>query len=202
MALKKDLRQLTIKELSTRLRGGDIQAFDAIYHLYSKRLYAFVIRYVEEEDAAEDIVQEVFIKIWENKKKIASDTSFDSFMFTITYNAAISYIRRRAVERKYFQSLQSVQGNAEGAVELRDELNFKELNSQIEFLLDKLTPRQKEIFYMSREEGLTHREIAQKLNISVHTVKNHVIAVLSFLRSHIKHELLCYWLMLSLLLLR
>ena len=174
-------------ELLNLLKKGDMTAFDIIYKKYCKRLYGFVIRYVKYEIDAEEIVQEVFIKIWENREKINLYSSFESYLFTISYNSTISLLRKRIHEKKYLEYIKSCQD--EDFSELTDELYFNELNSKIESLLDELTPRQKEIFLLSREEGLTHNEIAKKLGISSNTVKNHIVSVLSFLKSNINNSL-------------
>ena len=163
-------------------------AFDAIYEKYCRRLFGFVVRYVKLETDAEEIVQDVFIKIWENREKINAYSSFESYLFTISYNSAISLLRKRVHEKKYLEHLNSLR-NENVAPELTDEIYFKELNHKIQSLLAELTPRQKEIFLLSREEGLTHDEIAKKLGISVNTVKNHIVTVLNFLKSNIDNGL-------------
>ncbi len=175
-------------ELLQLLKEGNMVAFDTIYQKYCKRLYAFVIRYVKRETDAEEIVQEVFIKIWENRSKINVYSSFESYLFTISYNSAISILRKRVHEQKYIEYLKSLQ-EADSLSELTDELYFKELNSKIQSLLTYLTPRQREIFLLSREDGLTHEEIARKLGISVNTVKNHIVATLNFFKSNIDSRL-------------
>jgi len=179
----------TNKELLLLLRKGDMVAFDTIYKKYCKRLYRFVIQYVKQEADAEEIVQEVFIKIWETRSKIDAYLSFESFLFTITYNSAISLLRKRVHEKKYLEYLKSLQ-EVDSASELTDEIQFKELNDRVLFLLNELTPRQKEIFQLSREEGLTHEEIAKKLDISVNTVKNHMVSALNFLRTNLNNGLI------------
>ena len=164
-------------------------AFDAIYEKYCRRLFGFIIRYVKQEFDAEEIVQEVFIKIWENRKKIDVFSSFESYLFTISYNSAISLLRKRVHEKKYLEHLKNIQVE-DTFSELTDEIFFRELNSKLQSLLNELTPRQKEIFLLSREEGLTHDEIAKKLGISVNTVKNHLVSVLKFLKSNIDNGLI------------
>ena len=181
------------------LKKGDVIAFDKIYELYSKRLYGFVLRYVKQKEDAEGIVQEVFIKIWETRNKIDIYSSFDSFIFTIAYNTTINLLRKRISEHKYQDRLKSVQQITE-ADEIIDEIYFNEINTQLQLLLDKLTPRQKEIFQLSRVEGLTHEEIAKKLNISVNTVKNHMVSTLAFIKSHIDKGLIANFLFVSLFL--
>jgi len=169
------------KELLELLRNGDRVAFYNIYERYCKRLYGFVWRYIKIESDADEIVQDVFLKIWESRGKIDIYLSFESFLFTITYNTTISLLRKRANEKKYLDSLQTISE----APNITDEIYFTELSEQVKHLLDKLTPRQKEIFLLSREEGLTHEEIAKKLKISLNTVKKHMTNSLLFLKSHI-----------------
>ena len=174
----------TNKELLIRLKDGDILAFDEIYNKFCKKLFGFVFQHIKHEADAEEIVQEVFIKIWESRNKIDVYSSFDSFIFTIAYNATISLIRKRITDKKYIEHIHSLQSLDNGG-EIIDEIQFKELTDKIQMLLNKLTPRQKEVFLLSRDEGLTHDQIAQKLNISPNTVKNHLVTVLSFLKSNI-----------------
>ena len=163
-------------------------AFDAIYNKYCHKLHEFVLRYLKQEEDAEEIVQEVFIKIWESRSKIDAYLSFESFLFTIAYNTSISLLRKRVSatkSREYLKSLQQID-NDENVI---DELQFKELNHKVQSLLKQLTPRQKEVYLLSREEGLTHQEIAQKLSISENTVKNHLVTTLKYLKSHIDSSL-------------
>ena len=159
-------------------------AFDSIYNKYCKRLFGFVLRYIKQEEDAEEIVQEVFIKVWEARTKIDIYTSFESFLFTIAYNSTISLLRKRVNETKYFEHLKSLQ-QVISSDDIIDEISYKELNEKIELSLNQLTARQKQIFQLSRDEGLTHSEIAEKLNISPNTVKNHMVAALAFLKSKI-----------------
>lgn len=159
-------------------------AFDAIYNQYCHKLHLFVFMFLKQKEDAEGIVQEVFIKIWESRGKIDIYASFESFLFTIAYNATMSLLRKRISEsksREYLKSLQQVNS----AEQVIDEIQYKELIQKVESLLKQLTPRQEEIYRLSREEGLTHEEIAQKLNISESTVNNHLVKTIKFLKSHL-----------------
>jgi len=182
----KDIKSNT--ELVKHLKKGDIAAFDAIYNKYCYKLHQFVFMYLKQEEDAEGIVQEVFIKIWESRGKIDIYASFESFLFTIAYNATMSLLRKRVSEtksREYLKSLQQI----DSADQVIDEIQFKELNQKVQSLLDQLTPRQREIYFLSREEGLTHEEIAQKLNISKSTVNNHLVSTIKYLKAHISSSL-------------
>lgn len=175
-------------ELIKRIQKDDRVAFYHIYERYSKRLYGFVLRYIKQKEDAEEIVQEVFVKIWESRNKIDAYSSFESFLFTIAYNTTISLLRKRTNEKRYLEHLKSIQ-QPNNSPDLIDEIHFNELNDRVQSLLNKLTPRQKEIFQLSREEGLTHDEIAKKLDISVNTVKKHMTNTLTFLKTQIDTEL-------------
>ena len=177
------------QELLILLREGDRVAFYNIYERYCKRLYGFVLRYIKQEADAEEIVQEVFIKVWEARTKIDVYSSFESFLFTVAYNATISLFRKRVSEKKYLEHLKSLQ-QSEYVPDAANEIHFNELNEKVQALLNELTPRQKEIFQLSREEGLTHEEIAKKLDISVNTVKKHMTNTLAFLKSNIDNSLM------------
>jgi RNA polymerase sigma-70 factor (ECF subfamily) len=187
------------QDLLKLLRKGDMKAFDTIYERYCSRLYGFVLRYIKQKEDAEEIVQEVFVKIWEAREKINAYSSFEAFIFTMAYNATISLLRKRISESKYMDHLKNRQ-NITNQDESVGEIEFKELNKRVALLLDKLTPRQKEIFLLSREKGLTHEEIAKELNISTNTVKNHLVTALAFLKSNLNNNLMINFLFVSLFL--
>ncbi|MEN6453196.1 MAG: RNA polymerase sigma-70 factor [Prolixibacteraceae bacterium] len=176
-------------DLVKLLKNGDMSAFDIIYKKYSRRLYGFVFRYVKQEADAEEIVQEVFMKIWQSRDKINIYSSFESFLFTVAHNATVNLLKKRATEQKYVDHVKSLQ-HIDESYELTYEIHYKELKQKFQGLLSELSPRQKEIFQLSREEGLSHKEIAEKLGISVHTVKSHLGTILSFFKSKLDNDLL------------
>ena len=124
------------------------------------------------------------MKIWESRNTIDAYSSFESFLFTIAYNTTISLLRKRTNEKKYLEHIKSLQ-QFTTSPNLIDEIQFNELNDRVQSLLYELTPRQKKVFQLSREEGLSHDEIAKELNISVNTVKKHIGNALAFLKSQI-----------------
>ncbi|QGY47575.1 RNA polymerase sigma-70 factor [Maribellus comscasis] len=176
------------KKLIKLLKKGDITAFDTIYNKYCPKLHQFVFMYLKQDEDAEEIVQEVFLKIWASRAKIDVFSSFESFLFTIAYNETMSLLRKRVSDRKSKEYLKSLQ-QIDNADQIIDEIQFNELNKRIENLLNQLTPRQKEIYLLSRKDGLTHIEIAQKLHISESTVNNHLVKSLKFLQNHIGSSL-------------
>ena len=171
------------KETIEKLKNGDMVAFDTIYRKYSPKLFGFIWKIIKVELDAEEIMQEVFMKIWEMRGKIETYTSFDSFLYTIAYNKSINLIRKKISEQKYIDFLKSLPELSEPAA--IDDLQFSELNEQINSLIQKLPPRQKEVFLLSREKELTYNEIASQLNISKNTVENHMVKALRYLRNNI-----------------
>jgi len=170
------------KDLLARLMNADEEAFRKIFDLYVKKVYQFVYGYIKEPTQAEDITQNLFIKIWEKRTSIDIDKSFDGFIFTIAYRMVIDYYR---------QTKTKIHGNAIGhfaddsmasSDHSDDLLNRHQLDSLYEKALQTLPPKRKEIFLLSRHSGLSNKQIAEHLHISVKTVENQMTAALSTLR--------------------
>jgi RNA polymerase sigma-70 factor (ECF subfamily) len=176
------------RELLVRLKEGDILAYDQIYHLYSHKLYSFVFRILKNEADSEDIVQEVFIKIWELREKLDDYKLLNSFIFTIAYNNSISLIRKKISSSKYREYLRN-----KSVIKFSDnsfsEIEFNELNRHVEKLIESLPERQKRVYLSHREQGLTYPEIAEEMGISRNTVENHMVKTLKYLRQNLKNFL-------------
>jgi len=171
------------------LKNGDTLAFYNIYERYCKKLYHFVLKSIKQETDAEEIVQDVFVKIWEMRDKIETNTSFESFLFRIAYNETMDLFRKRISEKKYVEYIKSIQ-QSEATTNTTDELRYNELSREIDSLLEELTPRQREVFCLSRSEGFSNKEISKKLDISENTVKKHLLNARSYLKSHLDKELI------------
>ena len=171
-------------ETIKRFKADDMSAFDIIYRKYSKKLYRFAYSIIKVKPDAEGIVHEVFIKVWEKRNKIDEYLSFESYLFTITYNTTISFIRKKVKENKYIEHLKSIQ-NPSIQSNIIPEIEYKELKEKSEKIIGLLPSRQKQIYKLSREGGLTYKEIAVKLNISVNTVETHMERALKSIRKNL-----------------
>lgn len=167
-----------------RLAGDDKKALDEIYNYYYPRLYAFAKKFLKVEDDINDILQEVFIKLWENRKSIKNVETFNGWIFTITKNALISYFREKT---KFiaFESKVKEMATSEGYF-IDDSVEYKDIKEKVEQLIEKLPEKRKLIFKLSREKGLSHKEIAVQLDISAKTVEDHIMHAIRFLREHLK----------------
>ena len=187
------------QELLTRLKSGDMLAFDKVYELYSHKLFSFVFKILKNEADTDDIVQEVFVRIWESRDKLEDYKLLNSYIFTIAYNNSIDLIRKRINNNKYLEHLKySAVINA--TPNLISEIEFNELNTQVQKLIAKLPERQKQVYLLHKEEGLTYSEIAEKLGISKNTVENHIAKALKYLRQNIDNTLMVNMLFVSLFL--
>jgi len=186
-------------ELLTRLKNGDMLAFDWVYELYSHKLFSFVFKILKNEAEADDIVQEVFVKIWESRHKLEDYKLLNSYIFTIAYNNSIDLIRKRINNKKYLEHLKN-SAVVNVAPTVISQIEFNELNNQAEKLIANLPERQKQVYVLHREEGLTYPEIAEQLGISKNTVENHMVKALKYLHQNMDNSLLINMLFVSLFL--
>lgn len=168
------------KEFVIRLKNEDYSAFDALFKKYSEPVYAFSLSITKESYSAEDITQLVFIKIWQKRELLDEFLSFKSFLFRITYNEVVSWIRKANSEKRrisHYAGSHSFESDETATL-----VEFNNINSIAEQIIEQLPEKRKEIFKLSREQGLTNREIAEKLDISVKTVENQMSAALKLLK--------------------
>jgi RNA polymerase sigma-70 factor (ECF subfamily) len=176
------------KESIEKLKKGDLEAFDSIYGLYSAKLYAFGMKYLRSEADAEELVQSVFIKIWENRKKIDSDLSFRSYLFTIAYNDICKLFRSRTYLQKY---LSDAIVTGEGASsETEKSTEYQSVLDEIRKIVDTLPEKQRTVFIKSRFEGRGAKDIAEEMNLSAATVDNYISAALRLIRTRLGRETL------------
>ncbi len=166
-----------------------MMAFDQIYDHYSHKLFSFIFRILKDEAEAEDIVQEVFVKIWESREKLVDYKLLNSYIFTIAYNNSIDLIRKRINNSKYLEHLK-YSSIFQISTTTTSDVEFNELNDQVNNLISNLPERQKQVYLLHREEGLTYPEIAKKLGISKNTVENHMGKALKYLHQNLDNSLL------------
>ncbi len=175
-----DNETLLVKSLSK----GNILAFNTLFREYSGRLYRFANGYLRSEELSEELVQEVFTRIWENRKSIKSEYSFKSYLFTIAFNIIKKHFRREAHISEYLKT----KGIDDFDLETTEKINYNSLLQYVLQIVDQLPARRKEIFMKSRFEGLSIKEIAKEMDISHKTVENQLTDALKFIRNNIKKE--------------
>ena len=166
------------------LISNDKKALDMLYNFYYPRLYSFAKSFLKVEDDINDILQEVFIKIWENRKNIRNVETFNAYIFTVTKNAVITYFREKT-KFSSFESRVSEMATTEGFT-LNPSLEYEDIKEKVELLIEQLPEKRKQIFKLSRENGLSNKEIAAQLGISIKTVEDHMMYAIRYLREHLK----------------
>jgi RNA polymerase sigma-70 factor, Bacteroides expansion family 1 len=180
---------LELKEHTlTRLKEGDMNSFEEVFTIFQPKLLAFVYRYLKSREDSEEIVQEVFIQIWENRTTLNEKLSFKSYLFTITKNRIIDYFRKKKIEtlsKNYVRNFtELIHDNTSS------ELVYKDYDAVLAEAIEKLPDKRKVIFLLSRKFGMSRNEIANFFNISENTVKNQLQEALNFLRDILKKEVL------------
>ncbi len=164
----------------TSLKRGSVSSFESLFENYSQKLYRFSFSYLKSETEAEDIVQEVFLKIWQNRNALKTGTSFQSYLFTIAFHAIQKSFNNKAKQKKF--SLDLFQILSEENPALEDQLNFETLLLRLNQLIELLPSRRKEIFLKRKREGKSISVIAREMGISGKTVENQITEAMHSLR--------------------
>lgn len=163
------------------LKKGNHEAFKRIFDHYSNQLLKFSISYLKDRQVAEDIVQEVFFKIWVNRKTIKTDTSFQAYLFTITLNAVRKHFNKQTRQQEVKHD---ILGDLYGlSSDLDDHSDFESLQEKLDELIDRMPDRRRTVFIMKKIDGKSLKEIASELDIAQKTVEYHISEAMKFLKS-------------------
>lgn len=173
-------------EIIRGLKDGDPQAMGLLYKLHWKALYISAYNVLKDKVVCEDIIQELFIRIWNKREELNITTSLQAYL-----SAATRYeVYRRLREHKKFEPIVDEMVSALAGGALQDILELKELESHISSAVDTLSPKCRNVYILSRNEQLSHKEIAGRLNISTNTVRNHLTHALHHLRGSIDQAII------------
>ncbi|RYY20198.1 MAG: RNA polymerase sigma-70 factor [Cytophagaceae bacterium] len=165
-----------------RLKQHDERAFDALFRHYSALVYRFAYSYLKSRPAAEEIVQECFIKIWEKRTQLRDDVPLKGYLFTTAHHAVLNELRRD----QHHLRLHGQVAAAAGPASVANEAEYHEMEALYLAALDRLPPRQREAFELSRQQGLSYPEIAERQGVSVKTVEAHIMQALKTLRTYFR----------------
>ena len=168
------------KTESKAITATDISDFERLFKSHYSQLCSYANLFLNDPDAAEDVVQEVFFKLWKNREKLTINTTIKSYLFRAVRNGCMNVIDHISVREAY--KIVNEEDIKDSEKNLINETVVSELEQRIKETIDQLPAERRKIFIMSRFDGLKYREIAEKLNISVKTVENQMYQALRFLR--------------------
>ena len=164
------------------LKQGDETVFKLIYNKYWKKVYRFAQLYLTDTFEIEETVQDVFIKLWEHKDMLDENEDLDGLLFIITRNRTYNQNRKSLNETALKNTLEQVEKKY---CDIENQIVAEDLNRYVNILIQQLPPRQKETFILSRKQGLSNKEIAERLSISESGVKRNIHEALKFLKKNL-----------------
>lgn len=166
-----------------------MQAFDALFNKYYPRMKRFLCGFVESEEEAEDLSQDIFVRLWQNHAALADIENFNAYLYRVAKNTVYTYLEKSL--KTEVASINTVSEIPE-AEDLEEILFAKELEDIVDLTVEQMPQQRKNIFILSRKQGLSNQEIADRLSISKRTVETHISAALSVIRENLSRLLLFF----------
>jgi RNA polymerase sigma-70 factor (ECF subfamily) len=174
--------------LIRRLKKGDNESFELIFNKYKAKLYFFTLGYLHSAAETEEIIQNVFVSLWENRNTLEVNLSLKNYLYKAVTNSIYNYFKHNAVRQKYIDHI-TLQETLEED-ETHQNIYLNDLKEAIDALVEDLPVRQQMIFKLSRHEGLSHKEIADRLGLSVRSVENQIYRALRYIKENLNEHYL------------
>ena len=171
------------RTLFIQISAGDEKAFRTIFDLYKVELFSVVMRLTKSQIIAEEIIQEVFISLWISREHLIKVEQPTSYIYRILFNRIGNYLKKEANRQRIIRAAMQYRQSSSDATEQLVDAN--ETQHLIELALRRLSTRQKIVYKLSRQQGLSNDEIASQLNVSQHTVKSHLSKAIGFIRTYL-----------------
>lgn len=178
------VKPANLETILADLANDDKHAFDELYRLYYPKLYVYSKSFLKIDSGIDDILQEVFVKVWMNRKNIKKVETYNAFLYTITKNTLLNEIRSRLKSEEFRTDLFYKSVASEFITQ--EAVEYNDIRKQVDQLVLQLPEKRRKIYLMSREEGKPNAEIAAELGISVKTVEDHMTHSLRFLKDRLR----------------
>lgn len=179
------------RELLLRLQHGDEEAFARLFYAYKDKLFGFLFGMTKSDAKAKDLLQDVFLKVWQNRANMAEIDNFNAYIYSVAQNQAVDQFRKSSKE--LFSNVELLNSQEDDVTpDPASALINKETREKIDEAINQLPPQQKKIFVLHNEYGFKHHEIAEQLNISVSTAQNHMREALKNIRIYLSHSYILF----------
>ena len=176
--------QVNEKYLITILNKGDETAFEALYRLYSKRLFGYLIRLVKSETIAADLLQDIFVKIWNNRQNVDSEQSFRSYLFRIAENLVYDFFRKAARDKKLQAAL--LDSYADSYSHVEESFCDAENDHLLKEVIKRLPAKRRQVFQLIKMEERSYEEVSELLHVSASTINDHVVKATKSVRKNLE----------------
>lgn len=177
----KQVHSNTETALLIKLKSGDRSAFEQIYKLYSIRIYWNILKMVKSEDDAKELLQDVFLKVWEKRQLLDPEQSFRSYLFQISKFTVYNFIRKNNLDKKLKDYLS--QENSELYTHVEEMISYKQSDAFIREAIEQLPPQRKHIYKLCKIEGKSYEEVSKMLGISTSTISDHIVKATKFIKN-------------------
>ena len=170
-------------ELVRRLLLSEVAAFDTLYHKYHNSLYFNILRLTKDSESARDILQDVFVTLWKKRTTLDPDQSILSWLFVVSYNKAIDYLKHTQAEFAIAQQSRIIAPSSAGEAELKE--------AQLQLLeeaIQQLSPQKRKVFVLCKLQGKSYEETAEELHISKHTVKEYLSGAVTYIKGYVQQH--------------
>ena len=180
-----EVHSATDRELLQLIAGGDQKAFNRLFDRYRDQLFHYLRKITKSDETAEEIVLDVFVKIWTGRSILTEIDNFEAFIFQVAKNKGLDFLRQvqrnRLQQTELWKRMQtsSYRESADEKVMLDD------ITQAVHEAVEHLSPQRKKVYQLSREQGFTYEQIGKRLHLSTHTVRNHLAASLNIIRSYL-----------------
>ena len=164
------------KNILCDIAAGDNEAFKTLFNMFFPKVKVFLVKFLKDDKAAEDIAQDIFVKIWSLRHVLPEVRSFNTYLYRMTKNAALNYLR----DKKFAVEISEISILDDSDIE--QDYYRKEKELLIKLAVEQMPPQRRKIFTMSRYQGMSNDEIAKSLGLSKHTVENHLSISLKEIR--------------------
>lgn len=171
------------KKLVVLLKEGNGEAYIELYNRYRRGVYSFLLRYVKVPSMAEDLLQDVFLKLWEVRHRLNPDLSFSAYLFQIARNRVFKMLK--AIAHDEALRAQVLNRLSEAVTETEDRVQWQKYSQLLHSAIDALPPQRQKVFKLCREQGKTYEQVAAEMHISRHTVKEHMTLAMKDIKDYV-----------------